>query len=216
MFKFSVLFWISFFAALVWCASVSVGVSVSQSYHPMAAKGDLFNPLRQWAVALVFLFGVGMYVFWTTRRPLASRVYQIGTVVLVLISLTPFLPRIDSGYTQTYYLDEQRYEIPWQYSPSGGQDESGGERFRARVSLPDLSLRYGSLSQTVTVTKALEFRDEPRDEVCTVAGGSTRCEWQRGEYVYAVIGDAELISEDITEMMASVADLLDGFVVPRR
>ena len=214
MFKFSVFFWIAFFAALAWCASVFVGVLVSESYHPMSAKGDLFYPLRQWAVAIVFLFGVGMYAYWSMRRPLAPRVYQVGIVILLLISLMPFLPRVDSGYTHPYYLGEQRHEIPWQYSPSGGQDEAGGEDFRVRVSLPDLPLTYGALSQTVTVTKALGFRDGQPAETCMLVRRSTRCEWQRGEYVYSVMGDIGHFPEDTTEMMISVADLLDSFEVP--
>jgi len=141
----------------------------------------------------------------------------MGIAVLVLISVVPILPRIDSGYKQVYFLNDLRHEIPWQYSPSGGSSNVGGRYFLARVSLPDMGQDYAALSQTISIGKAVDVNNgrggDVADETCVTKRRTIRCEWRHGDFVYMASGDADKFPEDVTELMTSAANLLDGFEV---
>lgn len=217
MFRWSVLFWIAVVAAIGWCVSVFFMSAVSESYFPMEAKGDLFQPLRMMMIVGVILTMIVMSVLEARRGPLAPLAYKIGLVILVLISLIPFLPRVDNGYEQTYFLNDQRHDVPWQYAPSSGKDVPGGRYFLARVALPDMGKNSHALSQTITIGKAIDVNNgrggEIQNETCVTGKYNTKCEWQRGDFFYSASGDTDLFPSDVTEILTKAADLLDSFEV---
>lgn len=103
MFRWSVVFWLALVPAFVWLGSVSINDGINEFYHPMSVKADLLFPIRSKAMLGIVLLAFVMFVMWMWRRPLSSRIYQVGIVALVLISLLPMLPKIDNGYKQTYF-----------------------------------------------------------------------------------------------------------------
>lgn len=220
MFRISILFWCAVVASFAWGGSVLVGLKVSEFYHPMAMRGDLFVPLRYGSIVLPVLAAVGMLGFWFGPRSLSPRHYQLGLIVLAVAAFLPFLPRVDSRFHQHYWLGETRYEIPWQYSPYNGSAEPGGKSFLVKLSVPDMVPRYETRAETLIIGKAVDFNygkgGPAREEPCRWRSSSLSCEWQRGDSVYLASGDADLFPNDMPAFMASVADLLDGFEVSGR
>lgn len=201
-----------------WGGDTYVSLKVSEFYHPMAARGDLFGPLRSGAIALPVLATVGMLGLWFRRRPLSPRHYQGGLIVLTIAACLPLLPKMDSGFHQHYWLGENRYEIPWQYSPYNGSPAPGGKYFLVKVSVPDLVPGYETREKTVIIGKAVDFNHgkggPARVEPCRRRTSSLNCQWKRGDSVYYVYGDVELFPSDMPVFMVSVAELLDGFEEP--
>ncbi len=220
MFRISILFWCAIAVSFVWGGSVFVNLKVSEFYHPMAVRGDLFVPLRYGSIVLLVLAAVGVLGFWLGSRPLSRRHYQGGLIVIAIAACLPFLPRMDSGFHQHYWLGETRYEIPWQYSPYNGSPEPGGKYFRVKVSMPDLVPRYETRAETLIMGKAVASNNGKGGpagaELCRRDTSSLSCQWQRGDSVYSASGDAELFPNDMLAFMVSVADLLDGFEVAGR
>jgi len=218
MFRFSILFWCAVVASLALGGHTYVWLKVSEFYHPMAVYGDLFHLLRYGALFLPVLAAIGMLGLWFWRRPLSSRHYQGGLAILVIAACLTLLPRVDSGYRQSYWLGENRHEIPWQYSPYNGSSEPGGKSFLVEVSVPDLAPRYETREKTVIIGKAVGFNKgeggPAREEPCRRRSSSMSCEWRGSDRVYSVSGKAELFPSDLPAFMVSVADLLDGFEVP--
>jgi len=217
MFRISILFWCGVAASITWGGSILVGLKVSEFYHPMAVYGDLFHLLRYGALFLPVLAAIGMLGLWFWRRPLSPRHHQGGLALLVIAACLPLLPRVDSGYHQSYWLGENRHEIPWQYSPYNGSPEPGGKYFLVEASVPDLAPRYETQEKTVIIGKAVGFNygegGPAREEPCRKRSSSMSCEWRRGDSVYSASGKAGLFPSDLPAFMVSVADLLDGFEV---
>lgn len=157
MFSWPIRFWIAAVVSTAWCGWVFVVVGVSEFYHPMAAQGDLFHLLRQWAVAATILTAIVMFGLWLYRHPLAPHIYAIGLLVTGIISLIPLLPSFDSGYRQTYFLGDDKYEIPWQYGPYNGNPERGGQFFLAKVSVANLVPKYETQEDTIIIGMAVDF-----------------------------------------------------------
>lgn len=214
------LFWIAVAASVAWGGSVFVGLGVGEFYHPMAALGDLFRPLRQAAIAVPILAAVAMFSLWLWRRPLAPRIYWIGLSVLLFAAVLPLLPKIDSGYRQVYWLEKEKHEIPWQYGPYNGSPDRGGKYFLVKVSVPDLVPRYETRGETIIIGKAVAFNHgeggAPPEKLCTKNSSRLECQWQRGNFVFMASGDANLFPSDLTDLMVSAADLLDSFEVSAR
>lgn len=217
MFRFSILFWCGVAATITWGEFFLIVRSINATYHPMTLRGDLFDPLRYGVIVLPVLAALGMLGLWFWRRPLSSRHYQGGLAILVIAACLPLLPRVDSGYRQSYWLGENMHEIPWQYSPYNGSPELGGKYFLVEVSVPDLAPRYETREKTVIIGKAVGFNKGEgrfaREEPCRRRSSSMSCEWQRGGRVYSASGKAGLFPSDLPAFMVSVADLLDGFEV---
>ena len=80
-----------------------------------------------------------------------------GLFVIGIISLSPLLPSIDSGYRQAYFLGVEKYEIPWQYAPYSGDPERGGQYFLVKVSVADLAPQYETREKTITIGMSVGF-----------------------------------------------------------
>jgi len=194
-----------------------MGLAVSESYHPMAARGDLIYPLRQWAVIVPILAAIAVFSTWLRRGPLAPRIYLIGLSVLAVTALLQNFLRIDSDYRQVYWLDEDKYEIPWQYGPYNGNPERGGKFFLVKVSVPGLVPKYETQGATIIIGKAVDFNHgkggTAPEEMCMTSHSQVECQWQRGNFVFIASGDTELFPPEVSGFMVSVADLLDSFEV---
>lgn len=108
------LFWCALFASVVWGAMMLVGLGISETYHPMAARGDLFHWVRFGGLVLSILTAIVFFGMWSRQAPLPNRRYKIGLGIVAVAMALPFLPHVDSGYRQVYWLGETPYEIPWQ------------------------------------------------------------------------------------------------------
>ena len=214
----ALLFWLGVGASVLWGGLAVIGLAVSEHYHPMAAHGDLLEPLRKGALIGPALTAVVMFSVWLQQRPLSNRAYLIGLSVLAAAALLPALPRLDSGYRQVYWLGDSRHEIPWQYRPYNGSPYRGGKSFLLRVSMPDLIPYYERTSDEIIIGKAVDFNfgdgGTAPTEMCAMIRERFTCEWQRGDFVFRASGRNELFPSDASGFMVSVADLLDSFEVP--
>jgi hypothetical protein len=215
MWSFSVLFWFAAFVSAVWNGWMYMGFLVGRSYHPLASLGDLLRPFKEALLLLPIPIAALVFLLWLWRRPLKDRVYQFGLVLLVAASTLPWLPTVDSGYRQEYWLAETRYDIPWQFAPFAGSSVPGGKYFLVRVSVPDLEPRYETSDPTVVVGKAVDFHRVQGGagplEPCTIRSSRTECQWKRGDFVYLISGSSDLLPSDTSSPMDAIADLLDGF-----
>ena len=203
--------------SIAWCGMAFVDLALGEFYHPMAARGDLFRPLRQGAFPATILTAIAMFTLWLWLRPLAPRIYLIGLLIVAAIALLPLLPRIDSGYRQVYFLDKERYEIPWQYSPYNGSPDRGGQYFLIKVSVQDLAPRYAYQGDVIIIGKAVDYNygkgGESPKELCTMGKYNFHCQWQRGNSVFIASGDADLFPSEVSDLMISASELLDSFEV---
>lgn len=141
-----------------------------------------------------------------------------NVIVIVLAMSVQFLPYLDNGYRQVYWLGETKHEIPWRYSPFNGDEESGGRFFLVKVSAPSLEPQPHSRVQTIISGKAVDFNhgrggEEPATP-CSENRNRLNCEWMRGDYVYLAAGERELFPDDTSALLTSIVDLLDSFEVP--
>lgn len=214
-----VLFWVCVAAALACGAWVHVMFRVSETYHPMAAHGDLLHPLRLWsaAVPLAIAFAsIAALVFW--RRPLPSRLYVLGMWVMGIGVAFPYVvPPIDNGYKQVYWIGDKSYAIPWIYGPYNGQETPGGEYFLIRVSPHDLAPQYERPGHTIILgvysTPQIHRGRNSLAETCTVPTphGRFECRWTRNGVSYGASGERRHAPNDPKTFMAAVADMLDSF-----
>ncbi|WP_160116720.1 hypothetical protein [Pseudovibrio ascidiaceicola] len=217
MWKWPVLFWFAVVASVYWLGPVFVDHVVIETYSPMKARGDKLFYLRQTAVIIPILAGVVMFAIWLWRRPLAPLIYKSGLLVLALVALSPFLPRIETDFQQIYWIGQARYEIPWQYAPSKGSIRPGGGHFEVRVSIPDMTPQYESKQKTLAIGKASYFQTSYNlpgpAELCKPFFGKLHCQWLRGDVVYSATGHKDLFPDDLGSLMTSAKELLDSFQV---
>lgn len=209
-----ILFWALAAVTMLWCGMASVGSSVSEFYHPMSVLGDRLHSVRAASISIPILVSITMLVLWVWRRRLSRRIYLLGMVPLVVAAALPILPRIDSGYEQSFWLGEQRHSIPWGYGPFNGHAQPGGTHFLVRVRGPDLRPFYRSEGDWFTIGKALDFRHErvgiPQGNVCD-SDWHVRCEWKSGDYVYSLSVAAASSPVDPQTLFRPIEDLLGSF-----
>ena len=213
-------------ATYFWCAAVVVGVVlgavcisqiVSEFYHPMAVRDDLLSPLRRWGFTVPIIAAVTVGGLWYWRDTVPSRVYDVGLVLPVVTCLLAVLPKLDSGFRQTYWLGDERYEIHWQYSPYNGSSDRGGKYFVLKVSGPELTPRYETQNEAIIIGKAVDFNNghggAVPGEMCAMVFSRMTCQWKWAGSVYSASGKADLFPQILPEMMEAARDLLDGFEV---
>lgn len=211
------LFWFAAFLSALWNGWAFINYSVGYAFNPMAAMGDSLRLIKETALLAPVPIAAMMLVLWLWRRPLSSRTYMTGIVLIAGATLLPLLPRIEGDYRQTYFLAETRHEIPWYYAPKKGSPEPGGTLFWVSVSFPDLEPRHRTQDKLIAIGKAVDFEngesgDAPR-ELCTKHQTYVECAWQRGDFVYRMTTHPDLFPADVPAFMVAVADLLDGFEV---
>ncbi len=183
----------------------------------MAALGDSLSFVRRNSVAIPILVALSIPILWFWWRPLNEWIYVVGVSALCIAAAIPLLPRIDSGYEQTYWLGTQRYSIPWQYAPRNGSKQPGGKFFIVEVRGPDLTPAYSGRGEKWTIKKAVVATGSNdgtlRIDNCDTSKRNSRCEWKRGLYVYSTSTAALHFDDNPEEMMQSVEKLLAGFQV---
>ncbi|MBB3993862.1 hypothetical protein GGR95_001493 [Sulfitobacter undariae] len=211
------LFWCCFVVALIWCTNAFVNSGINEFYHPMAARGDLFHPVRKVALPLIGFAAVAMLGLWFWRRPLAPQTYLFGLAAIVGISMLPILPKIDSGYQQVYRLGDVVSEVPWRYGPVMGGRVESEKYFTVTVTVPDLAPVYGNSGPTLTIGKAIDFNNGEGGavpaETCNSQYGSLDCQWQHGDFVYFANNSREVTDNDLTRLMPAIVELLDSFQI---
>lgn len=213
----AVLYWCTVLAAFGWCGWVYILEGVSEFYHPMAARGDLLQPFRKWAILLPIVPALLPFILWRWRGWPGPGFYVAGLSMPVAAMLVSVVPSIDNGHHEVYWLNETKHEIPWQFSPYNGSSQPGGEFFLIQASPRDLSPRYGTGVDTIRIGKAIDFNygkgGAPHPEPCQkdVLTGQMRCEWRREAFVYSASGTAALFPSDMAPLMDGIVELLDGF-----
>lgn len=212
-----VVFWISVLAAFLWCGFCFAAAGVAEFYHPMAARGDLFHALRKWSFfgPVFAVLSISWVCLW--KRSVPDRVWLSMLGVTFLSALLPFLPRIDNGYKQVYWLADQAYEIPWQSGPYNGQDSPGGTYFLIKVTPQALLPIYAKAENEETVVVGLFTENQipegrqPEAEICLIEDYGFVCNWgEAGEFYYAS-GDLEHQPADPAAFAAEAEELLRGF-----
>ncbi|GLQ18105.1 hypothetical protein [Maritalea porphyrae] len=215
----AIVFWIVVLAAIAWCGMHSIEMMIYASYHPMYARGDLLYPLRVSSIPLLILTSIVVASLWLWRRPLQHLIYALGMFVAASISLTIVLPRVESGYKQIYYVGEERFEIPWQFSPYSGSPDLGGKDFRIIATIPELIPEYDTREKTVTIGISIkEFPERAETNsgsTCSLADsyGRISCRWPYGKYFLDVSGDQRLFAEDKSGLYPAISALFDSFRV---
>jgi hypothetical protein len=212
-------FWGTVAAAVVYFGWTFINVIVNRFYHPMPARANLGNNWFE-AFALTALFTMITAAFWAWRRSgrARRRAYSIGALALIVIAVAQFASFfVTTDYRQTYWLDEVRHEIPWQYSPDRGSDEPGGTFFLIEVASTDFTPRYeAARANTVKLGKGIADdgqSDEAPEGVCrTDEYGNTRCWERRGRFVYSLSGKAEHLPSNPAMLLERTQRLLDSFV----
>jgi len=217
MFSWAPVFWLALVALIFWSGWILAFADLGAFYHPMPTLGDFLWPLRKWSIVVPIASAITMLSIWLWRGPLASVYYLVGTAILAITALLPFFPEIDNGYRQVYWLDDTRYEIPWQYGPYNGSPERGGKYFLVKVSVPDFIPKYKTQKETIIIGKAVDFNHgkggTAPDEICIRNHPRLECQWKRGDSVFIASGKKGLFPPEISDFMVSVADLLDSFEI---
>ena len=210
-----ILFWIATAASILWSgAALLVHSVINGTYHPLAVKGDLLIPV---AAAVPVLTAIAITCLWARRQRLGPTPYAAALAALAVGAVLPFTGlRIDSGYRETFYLGDTRYEVPWQYDPATGTRAPGGTHFSIRATLPDLIPRYDTDASWITLTVATDYNfgkggDAP-EETSRLDRFHFECEWKRGDRVYRAFGDHDLRPDRIEPLFDPIADLLDSLM----
>jgi hypothetical protein len=212
---YSTLFWIVTAAALYWCGLVHIDSGITAHYFPAAALGDRFHTVRSASVGVPLVVSLAMIGFWIWRRPLSKRLYLIGVFAIGLGVVLSILPKTDNGYEQVYWLDEQKYSIPWAYYPRNGVSRPGGSFFLLRVSGMELAPDHGDVGKFLTVGKAVGSHGNrgwmtPMN-ACTQGVLNLQCEWENESFVYYLSVENDDAPEDPTVLYQPIEKLLDSF-----
>lgn len=209
-----------------WCGDVFINNIFYAHYHPMQALGDRFSSLRTWAISVPIVLAPTMAILWFWRRPLAPAFYLLGTIALTAAVAMTFLPRVDSGYEQVYWVGNQRHSIPWIFRPHVfdpyiGAPQRPGDYFLVRAWGEDLVPYYERSGQRprhfFVLGKSNAFNrgqggPAPEDN-CLVGEYHFRCEWQNGDYVYAMSISASEAPSTPQSLFKPVEELLNSFEV---
>lgn len=215
------LFWTGILGCIWWCSAAFINGNVGAHYHPMTALGDRFSAFRAGAIFIPIVVALAMTILWFWRRPLAPTVYLLGTVPLAAAVATTFLPRIDSGYEQVYWIGNQRHSIPWMFGPYNGDPQRGGDYFLVRAWGEELVPYYESSGQRprdhFILGKSNAFDNGQGgslpDDNCLADEYIFRCEWQRGDYVYSMSISASSVPTNPKSLFQPIEELLNGFEV---
>lgn len=217
---YSILFWAAAGASIWWCGTAFVNGSVYAAYHPMAALGDRMYAFRTGSVVIPIVIALTVLILWLGRRPLAPRFYIIGLVPLALAATLTFLPKVESGHEQIYWLEDQRHSIPWVYGPYNGQSWQGGDYFLIRVWGAELTPYYQGSQYPMdyfVLEKAIAFNygkgGPSAENNCVADEYNFRCAWKKGEYVYAMSIRADNAPMDPQPFYQPVEELLNSFEV---
>ncbi len=164
---------------------------------------------------------LSMAILWFWRRPLAPIFYLLGLGPLAAAVAITFLPRVESGYEQVYWLENQRHSIPWMFGPFNGDPQRGGEYFLVRAWGKKLAPYYERGGQRpkdhFILGKFTAFNHgkggPPPENNCVAGGHNFRCEWQKGDYVYAMSINAKSAPANPQSLFQPIEELLNDFEV---
>ena len=181
----------------------------------MLVKSDLLHPLRKWSLVVPIAVALAIAILWIFKRPLKPRLYLVAIALLAVGIVLSNLPKIDSGYEQTYWIGDQKHSIPWRYGPYNGDEAPGGTHFRVRVSPHKLMPRYDVDGQTIIVGK---WAEEPtaydklaNSEICASDGLEFQCLWRQGAFFYTALGRSEFMPDDPLVFSNRITEMMDGF-----
>lgn len=204
--------------ALVWCAGIAALSSVDASYHPMLAKGDIFNPLRRWAVLAVFSVAVVMLLLWSVRRPLSRLQYKGGILAVVTLSAAVLFPSVDSGYREVFSDGSERYEIPWWYDPVKIVKEDGTVGVWIRVSAHEGVPRYrtrGEMIRLALMIGADVASSDPPDG-CREDTYGIKCTMVRADRVYYASAPRRQSLDAVAQALLLAPEIFESFKVSER
>ncbi|MDU9007221.1 hypothetical protein [Sedimentitalea todarodis] len=212
---YSILFWMTAAATVWWCGMAFINGVVIGHYHRMAVLGDRLHVVRTGSISIPILVSLTMLALWMWRRPLSPRIYVLGIITLGFAAALPFLPRLESGYEQTYWLGEQRHSIPWVYAPFNGQSQPGGTYFHVRVRDMELTPYYLGFGANITIGKSSgsdygKGGVAPKND-CESNHYNLKCTWKNGDYAYALSVEADKSPEDPQAFFRPIEKLLDSF-----
>ncbi|MEM9393817.1 MAG: hypothetical protein AAGA38_08170 [Pseudomonadota bacterium] len=194
---------------------------VGSYYHPMVALGDRFSAYRTGAISIPIVVALTMLMFQFRRRPIAPVYNFFGSILLVAAVAVTFLPRVESGYEQVYWIENHRHSIPWTFGPYNGDPQRGGRYFLVRAWGEALAPYYEHSGQQpkdhFILGKSSAFNygkgGPPPEDNCVVGKYNFRCEWQNGNYVYAMSIKAQSAPTNPQSLFRSVEELLNSFAV---
>lgn len=214
-------FWVAAIGCIWWCGISLINGSVSAFYHPMAVLGDRFSAYRANAIAIPVVVSFMMAALWFWLRPLAPILYLLGLVPLGFAFTLTLLPKVESGYEQTYWLGDQKHSIPWVFGPYNGRQQRGGDYFLVRAWGKELTPYYDLPDHRpkdhFILAKSTEFNNGkgglPPENNCVADGHRFSCEWREGDYVYAMSISANNAPTNPQSLFQSVEELMNSFEV---
>ena len=215
---YALFFWSAVAVSLWWCGEAYVHGAIGNTYHLMSTLGDSMYTLRTGAIVIPIAVALMMLALWLWRRPLAPPTYVLGLIPLGIAVALTYLPRVESGYEQTYWLENQRHSIPWVYGPYNGNPERGGDYFLIRVWGAELTPYYQATQHAknhLILQKTVDFNHgkggPPPENNCVADESHFRCEWRRGDYVYAMSIKAGSAPTEPSLFFQPVEELLNSF-----
>lgn len=215
------LFLAAVLGSIWWCGTAFVNGIVGAHYHPMAALGDRFSGYRTGAISIPIVVVLAILILWFWRRPISPVFYLVGSMPLAAAVAITFLPRFESGYEQVYWIENQKHNIPWIFGPFNGDPQRGGNYFLIRAWGEELAPYYERNAEHpedhFILGKSNAFNHgtggPPPEKNCVAGEYNFTCEWQKGDYVYAMSISAQSAPTDPQSLFQSVEALLNGFEV---
>ncbi|WP_424833370.1 hypothetical protein [Ruegeria sp.] len=216
----SLLFWVTTLICVLWCGITFISSSVTAHYFPMLELSDHMYVFRAWSVSIPVIVAMVILVLWHNRRPLPPRNYFFALIPLFFAFTLTFLPRVENGYEQEYWLGSQKHAIPWNFAPYNGQTQRGGSVFFIRVRGDELAPFFPQkpdASGHLILGKSTSFGfglDAPvPKKTCDADRYNFKCEWKKGDYVYYLSSQAHSVPYDPESLLMPIVELMDRFEV---
>ncbi|MGI3169376.1 hypothetical protein ACRARG_09505 [Pseudooceanicola sp. C21-150M6] len=215
-----VLYWIAVTLVVVYLAIAYANIEISRAYHPMAVMGAVGG---RWflifpVLALIAVLRTSYMVRKHPARRVRARIAgcaAVGLTVLCQIGTNS----LNTGYRHSVWIEDSRYEIPWEYAPGGTTSPDADGWFVVEVAPDGLTPKHRSgRAETISLTKAATHFEAPSgglQDGCDVSEfDTTACLLVRDPFIYKITGRTGALPDNPEQLFVGVVELLDGFAVP--
>lgn len=157
-------------ASIWWGVEIIIASGIGNFYHPNAAKANL-GAQYAGSIALAILANWLIVMLFMYRRSAKTKFKWLCLGFCIFLSLVFTLGQLrqqNSNYKITYFIEDDAYQIPWEYNPINGSPNRGGTYFVIRVSYPDFAPQYKAKAyhkNALTISRHLKDSNYGRQAV---------------------------------------------------